>query len=168
MAKSEEIKQLENDYWIFKKSRKSKVYQSLIDNNGYTEKRLKGEYMDKFSENSANDLTKAIIALFYVCGGSAWRINTMGIKDPKTGKYRRSGASLGVSDIIGCINGALYAVEVKLGKDRQSTNQSKFQKQVENAKGVYLIARSLKDVDRVIRPVSKLTKTFDLIPSKND
>ena len=165
MKKSREIRQLEEDYWQLKQDQKESFFQKLIINNGYDSKRLRQEYMTKFSEGSANDLTKAIIALFYVCGGSAWRINTMGVYDKKTGKYRNSGASLGVSDVIGCLNGAMYAVEVKYGKDRLSDNQKKFQAQVERSGGMFIVARTLKDVDEKIRPLAALTRVFDLTPA---
>lgn len=167
MTKSSAIKKLEEDYWQVKFEANKSKYMLMVKNNNYNSERLRREFMTKFSEGSANDLTKAIIALFWVCGGRAWRINVGGIYDKKTGKYRKSGASEGVSDIVGCLNGVMYGVEVKFGNDRQSDNQKKFERELTYSKGVYIIARTLEDVDNVLRPIAQAAKAFDLTSPGN-
>jgi len=96
----------------------------------------------KFRDDSANGLTKAIQAWFKCHNGFAARVNTTGIYDTKTGKYRLSGATKGVADIVGTYRGRSVSVEVKIGRDRQSNAQMKYQRQIEAAGGVYIIASS--------------------------
>lgn len=48
------------------------------------------------------------------------------------------------------IVGRFFAIEVKAPKGKQSDEQASFQKAVENAGGIYILARSLEDVQKVI------------------
>lgn len=47
----------------------------------------------------------------------------------------------GAADLVGTIHGRAVACEVKVGKDRQRTDQGKFQAAWEAAGGVYVISR---------------------------
>lgn len=96
----------------------------------------------KFSENSANALTDSIVYWIRLHGGSADRINNMGVYDAKRGMYRRAGTRNGIADIIGTWQGKYLAVEVKYGKDRLSEDQKKRRQEIIDAGGIYIVARS--------------------------
>ena len=59
------------------------------------------------------------------------------------GMYVKSKTTVGCSDMIACLNGHFYAIELKRvydkGKDRQSEHQKKFERRVGEALGVYVI-----------------------------
>jgi len=97
---------------------------------------------NKFSDNSANGLTKIIEAWFYVNGGFASRRNTMGTYSQKLGKYIRSGSTVGAEDVDGTIGGINVKIEVKIAKDRQSDKQKLYQKKIEDSGGIYFIVRN--------------------------
>ena len=111
----------------------------------------------KFSDKTANGLTKCIITWIKVTGGQAERINTTGRPiDRRTtytdclGHKRQIGTiewipgtgTKGSADISATINGRSVKIEVKIGKDRQSKHQIQYQASVEKAGGVYIIART--------------------------
>ena len=56
-------------------------------------------------------------------------------------KRIKSSMQLGTADISATILGRSVKIEVKIGKDRQSEAQKEYQKQVENARGYYVIAK---------------------------
>ena len=61
----------------------------------------------------------------------------------------------GSSDIIGILNtGQFIGIEVKTGKSKQSPGQIAFQNMLEKFGGVYILARSTKDVQVSIRQYS--------------
>jgi hypothetical protein len=111
-----------------------------------------------FKESSANELTKTIINFIRLHGYQAERINTMGrFVGPKKytdfdgrertigkGKYIPSTGTKGSADISATIAGRSIKIEVKYGKDRQSEAQKQYQQSIEQAGGIYIIAR---DVD---------------------
>jgi hypothetical protein len=93
-------------------------------------------------------------------GGFARRINTMGrvIDKRKTvtdvvGRQKTIGSMTyipttgvrGSADISALFMGKSYEIEVKIGKDRQSTHQKIYQQQIERSGGVYIIVRSMDD-----------------------
>jgi hypothetical protein len=47
----------------------------------------------------------------------------------------------GVADILACIGGRFVAVEVKVGHDRQRPDQIAFQRAIEAANGLYVLAK---------------------------
>ena len=61
-------------------------------------------------------------------------------------EYRKSQMQNGIADLVGLIHGRYYAVELKRiyknGKDRQSAAQKQYQREVEEAGGVYVIINS--------------------------
>jgi hypothetical protein len=110
----------------------------------------------KFSDKSANDLTKAIIQFIQINGGQAERVSSMGrvINNTKTvtdciGRKKQIGSidyikptsTNGTADISAIIEGRSVKIEVKFGKDKQSEAQIKYQQKVEKAKGIYYIAK---------------------------
>lgn len=107
-----------------------------------------------YSDKTANGLTKAIIDYIRMNGGYADRINNTGVyvKGKTTdlghevlmerGKYIRSGSRKGIADIMATKKGRLVAIEVKIGKDRQSEHQKLIECEINQAGGVYMIART--------------------------
>jgi hypothetical protein len=99
-----------------------------------------------FKDKTANDLTKAIIFdIDHIRSGSAYRINNGAVYDNKRGVYRAGVQKKGIPDIIGVIDGRFVGIEVKIGKDRQSQYQVNVQREIENAGGVYFIAKTFAD-----------------------
>ena len=111
----------------------------------------------KFTDKTANGLTKCIIAWIKLNGGQAERISTTGRylqgKEVNRGFYgvvRTKGqyipgtSTKGSADISATIKGKSVKIEVKVGKDRQSEEQKKYQKDIENAGGIYVTAKDFK------------------------
>ncbi len=112
----------------------------------------------KFSENSANDLTKTVIAFLKSEGHQAERISSMGryVEDKKqftdvigqriivgSGKWIKGNTTAGTADISATIYGKSIKIEIKHGKDRQSEVQKVYQANIEQAGGRYIIVRDL-------------------------
>jgi hypothetical protein len=105
--------------------------------------------LTKFEDKTANGLTKAITSFIKFNGYQAERINTMGVAREKKrtdGKvigvtWTKSTSTKGSADISATIRGRSVKIEVKVGKDRQSEAQKKYQESIERAGGVYIIAR---------------------------
>ena len=110
-----------------------------------------------YKVKTANGLTKAIIKWIELNGGQAERINTMGRRidtrkdyGTATGFRQQVGSvkwvpgtgTRGSADISSVINGKSVKIEVKVGKDRQSSAQKDYQAKIEKAGGVYVIART--------------------------
>jgi hypothetical protein len=113
----------------------------------------------KYSDTTANGLTKCIIDFVNMKGYLAERTNTMGrvidgrktytdaIGQTKTigsMKYIPSTGMVGSSDIKVYINGKIIAVEVKM-KDKQSEAQKQYQSRIEQAGGQYWIVRNFEE-----------------------
>jgi len=111
----------------------------------------------KFRDDTANGLTKCIISFIRLHNGQAERINTMGrpvdtrqtftdvvgrTRTIGTMKWGRSTSTRGSADISATIKGRSVKIEVKAGKDRQSQAQREYQRHVEDAGGIYYIARN--------------------------
>ena len=111
----------------------------------------------KYDDSTANGLTTCIIDFLNMMDGThAERISNEGrtIDTRKTitnvvGQVRQIGSikrikssmQLGTADISATILGRSVKIEVKIGNDRQSLNQKEYQRQIENAKGYYVIAK---------------------------
>jgi hypothetical protein len=110
-----------------------------------------------FRDDSANALTNCIIQFLQLSGHQGERINNTGRRidtrhtfEDVTGRSRTIGSSHwikgtginGTADISGVIAGRSVKVEVKIGRDRQSQAQKNYQKSIENAGGLYVIATS--------------------------
>lgn len=88
----------------------------------------------------------------------AWKNNT-GATSTAGGGFVRYGLP-GSPDIIGVLPGGKFiGIEVKTGAGRLSELQAAFRIAVENAGGVYLVVRSLDDLDREVRPFVLRAKT---------
>jgi hypothetical protein len=103
----------------------------------------------KWDDKTANGLTKAITSFIQFNGFQAERINTMGVarENKRTdGKvigvtWTKGTSTAGSADISATIRGRSVKIEVKVGKDRQSEAQKRYQESIERAGGVYIIAR---------------------------
>jgi hypothetical protein len=113
----------------------------------------------KWSDSNTNELTKSIIKFIKYNGYQSERINTMGVyRAPKNvtdvvgrsrtlgkGKWTKGTGTRGSSDISATIKGRSVKIEVKFGKDRQSEYQKAYQRTIEKAGGVYIIAKNMTD-----------------------
>ena len=117
----------------------------------------------RYSDKTANGLSHMIISWIRLHGGQAERISCEGrVIDNRRqftdsiGRVRvvgrvtriRSSMQRGTADISATINGRSIKLEIKIGHDRQSEFQQKYQKQIEAAGGIYLIVRNFEDFVR--------------------
>jgi hypothetical protein len=111
----------------------------------------------KYSDKTANGLTKAIISWINLNGYQAERISTTGryVDNSKivtdvlgnrkkigSGKYIKGTGTNGSADISATIKGKSIKIEVKIGNDKQSEAQIKYQEMIEKAGGIYFIAKN--------------------------
>lgn len=111
----------------------------------------------KWSDNSANRLTKCVIDLINYEGYQAERISTQGtyVEGAKIkvgenerqlkGKYIPSQGTKGSADISATIRGRSVKIEIKYGKDKQSDVQKAYQESIERAGGIYIIVCNFDD-----------------------
>lgn len=121
------------------------------------ESRMPPEYIvrTKFTDKTANSLTKAIVKWINLNGYQAERISTSGrwVDNSKvvtdvlgnqkkigSGKYIKGSGTKGSADISATIKGRSIKIEVKM-KDKQSEAQKEYQKSIERAGGIYFIAK---------------------------
>ena len=108
----------------------------------------------KYSDATANGLTKCVIDFLNLSGHQAERISSMGRMIDKRQKstdvlgreriigsltYIKGTSTNGTADISSIINGKSVKIEIKIGKDKQSEAQKKYQQATEKAGGIYLI-----------------------------
>lgn len=99
-----------------------------------------------YRDDTSNGLTKAIIDWLQVEGWQAERINSTGIQKRIKGnlKWIPTQGRKGTADISATIQGRSVKIEVKCkatGDRYQSEDQKAYQREVETAGGVYIIAR---------------------------
>jgi hypothetical protein len=107
----------------------------------------------KFTDATANGLTKAILSWLELNGHKAWRQSSEGRYRPgkqftdvvghvrqMKGKYI-PGTNKGHGDVASIVDGRFVAWEVKM-KDKQSEAQNQFQVEVEKSGGKYFIIHS--------------------------
>jgi len=107
----------------------------------------------KKKQSPANELTSAIIRYIQSIGGAARRINNGAVYDPVKEIFRQ-GTKKGTEDITCTIPivvagkkiGLHVAIEVKIGKDRQSDDQKLREEEIRRAGGVYLIAKTFDQI----------------------
>ena len=94
-------------------------------------------------------LKNSILDYLKYKGIFCWLTNTQGNFSKRSNSYYKNPRLLsGVADIIGILpSGKLFAIECKVGKNKQSDRQFEFQKRVEENHGLYLLAYSLEDVE---------------------
>ena len=111
----------------------------------------------RYSDTTANGLTKCVIDYIRLTGGLAERINSTGRyidnsqvfedvlgrkRSIGTGQWLPTSGMKGTADISAVIRGRAVKIEIKIGKDRQSEDQKKYQQAVEQAGGIYLTCHS--------------------------
>ena len=141
-----------------------KILTELKFEDSCSKTKLPREYVvkTKYTDSTANGLTKCIVDWVNLNGYQAERISTTGryIDNSKivtdvlgnskrigSGKYIKGSGTKGSADISATIRGKSIKIEVKLNKDKQSDYQIKYQQDIERAGGIYFIA---KDFDQFI------------------
>lgn len=104
-----------------------------------------------FEDKTANGLTKLVCAWINFHGGNARRVNTGGIYNYKTGKYRFSGATNGAADISATWHGKSLQIEIKAGKDRPREDQLKQQMRERAAGGYYEFVHNFDEFLQIIQ-----------------
>lgn len=119
-------------------------------------KMMKAKTGRKYRDDTANGLTKLIIDHIKLNGGQAERNNTMGVPIDRRRQvtdvlghsrtigsieWRKGGGTVGSADISATIRSKSVKIEVKIGNDRQSPAQREYQQAVEQAGGLYYIAK---------------------------
>ncbi len=107
----------------------------------------------KLSDKTANGLTQCIEKYIRLHGGQVERIVVMGkpvVERDNRGRvincrFVKSQMTIGTADISATIHGRSVKIEVKIGSDRQSEEQRRYQRQVEAAGGLYYIAHTFDD-----------------------
>lgn len=113
----------------------------------------------KFTDKTANGLTKAVITFLTLHGHQAERINTTGryLDNSKIvtdcvgmqrvlgkGKWIPGTSTKGSADISSIVKGLSVKWEIKM-KDKQSQAQKDYQQAVENAGGKYYLVHSFEE-----------------------
>ena len=109
--------------------------------------------LTKYSDATANGLTKCIKDFLNFSQHQAERINTMGVfrqsyrtDGSKTaGQWTKGTGTPGSADISATIYGRSVKIEVKIGKDKQSVVQKEYQQMIEAAGGIYIISKTFDD-----------------------
>lgn len=114
----------------------------------------------KYEDKTANGLTKCVIDYLTFSGYQAERISSGGrfidnretyqdvigrTKTIGSGKWIPGSTTKGTADISATVKGRSIKIEVKIGKDRQSEAQKKYQAQIEKAGGIYIIVKTFED-----------------------
>lgn len=98
---------------------------------------------------SEANVKKACLHYLQIKGYFWWQINNTGIWDTEKQVFRRSQTLRpGVSDAMVLVNGILYALEFKSSTGRLSEAQKEFQHQIEANGGIYLVVRSIDDLQK--------------------
>lgn len=108
--------------------------------------------LNTYTDKTANGLTKCIVDFIRANGGQAERINTTGmpiIRQLPSGRtettWRKGNTTKGSADISAIIGGKSVKIEVKIGHDRQSEAQKRYEQAVTSAGGYYYIAKNFDD-----------------------
>jgi hypothetical protein len=126
--------------------------------------------LEKFSDTTANDLTKTICKFITYIDGQSERISNQGQYRDNTkvvtdvlgrkrtigsGKWTKGQGTNGTADISAIYRGKSFKIEVKIGKDVMSQAQLKYKRDVENAGAFYIIARNFDDFINEFREICK-------------
>ena len=120
-----------------------KINKPLIPEYAY------GKASFKMSKNKETVILDKIVKYLNWIGELGIVVDSAAHYSKYVGMYVKSKTTVGCSDIIACIGGEFYAIELKrnyeMGKDRQSDMQKKFEDRVRNAKGRYIIVSDFMD-----------------------
>ena len=141
MKKNNLVKRLEMELW----QHECDTHPALVQHAAETPFPIEAYIpMPSREDSTANGLTRCIIDFIKLRGGQAERVSIMGrpIKQAN-GNYMfgKSHMTKGTADISATIRGRSVKIEVKIGADRQSDAQRKYQADIERAGGLYYIAR---------------------------
>jgi penicillin-binding protein-related factor A (putative recombinase) len=98
-------------------------------------------------------IENSILSYLKLRGLFFYKQETVGIFDSKKGVYRRKNSihrKVGVSDIIGVINGRAVFIEVKSAKGKLSPGQVQFLEEAKQNGAITIVARSIEDVEHVL------------------
>jgi len=100
-----------------------------------------------YSDRTANGLTKCILDFLQFSGWQAERVSNTGravidFKGHRGLKWLKGSGTNGTADISATIAGKSVKIEVKIGPDRQSDVQRRYQQAIERAGGIYVIAKT--------------------------
>ena len=130
----------------------------------------------KYTDKTANGLTKCVIDFLNLSGHQAERISSMGRMIDKRKKstdvlgreriigsltYIKGTSTNGTADISSIINGKSVKIEIKIGKDRQSEAQKKYQQATEKAGGIYLITTNFDEFMEQYKKLRAGTKLYN-------
>jgi hypothetical protein len=134
-----------------KKEYKALLHELKLQRYAITHPNYPQDYIPKtmYKDSTANGLTRAICDYINYNGYQAERINTMGTaREKKTtaGKvigvtWTKGTSTAGSADISATIKGRSVKIEIKIGRDRQSDAQKRYQENIEKAGGTYIIAK---------------------------
>lgn len=101
-------------------------------------------------DNETAIMQRILLALGAHPACRIWRMNTGALPD-QHGRLIRFGVP-GMADIIGLLrpSGRFLAIEVKTPTGRQSEQQRSFQRMVEAAGGLYVLARSVEEAVQAV------------------
>lgn len=154
-----------------KRSNKDKLNALMMESLKLKYPNMPPSYIPKtdWKDNSANSLTKCVIAWIQFMGGQAERISSQGqyregakiqvgsgmMAHTKQlpGKWTPGQSTKGTADISATIRGRSVKIEIKQ-KDKQSEAQKQYQAAIERAGGVYIIVR---DFDSFVDWYEKFT-----------
>jgi hypothetical protein len=103
--------------------------------------RFKDMLPRKYTDKTANGLTKMIVDWIKYNGGQAERISTTGRYIVSQKRWIKGSGTKGSADISATIKGRSVKIEVKIGKDKMSEDQHKYKEAIEKAGGIYYIAK---------------------------
>lgn len=117
--------------------------------NDLADRRKREEHPDKprltksyYRDDTTNGLTECVMAWLELNDHAPARINTTGIYDEKMGRYRKSGATVGVPDILASVEGRFVGLEIKFGADKLRPDQIAFAAKIRKSGGVFVEVRT--------------------------
>ncbi len=104
---------------------------------------------------SANELTKHALRMLGMKGYHVWRQNNGGVWDPTLKVFRANSSTPGISDIIGFHKqtGRFIACEIKVGRDKLSTEQEQFLADVNRAGGIGRVIKNMTDLENLSKEI---------------
>jgi len=101
-------------------------------------------------------LQDQVLKKLETAGIFCWRQNNNAVWDKSLnsgyGGYRAFAGMKGVPDIICIIDGQFVGVEIKVGKDKLSTDQVLFKRRTIRNSGQYLVVKQIEDIDPLLKP----------------
>ena len=102
-------------------------------------------------KHEESDLVHASREALCRAGALCWR-NNVGVAKLARGAVRY-GLGIGSADLVGCYRGRFFGVELKSATGRQSPEQIAWQRAVEQAGGLYVLARAGESVPELVARV---------------